>query len=257
MPRVETVLPEPAIISLDVCEELNNGGAFMIQRRGASPWANRLQLLDTVVAAPIVVRPGGDGLFWRQATSAVATVTGTGMSVPGWPCGNDYTGDPVSTLWPMSWRFQCLVKRTTPLTANAPFFFGVVGNTLTNPFSTAFPVWGLHSASTENGGRWTAYMRPRKGAAIIAVDTGVDPAAGPALLEIFYRDTTNPQCVTSINGVVVDTKTGIANVPQQGAADNDWLVGCTNGYAVGGAAGQVDRWRHARLTVTELSGFPS
>lgn len=249
----ETVLPEPEIRSIDVLEVLNNAGAFTVQRRGASYWA-RTQLLNSTGGNPIVVRPGTDGLFWWQATSVVGTQIFTAMTAPGWPMGNDYTGSPTSALLPLQWTFQLEVARVTPLVANAPLFFGIVGNSMSSPFSTTFPLAGFNSASTENGGRWTAYTRARKAGAITAVDSGV-AIAGRHLLELVYRDTTSPQVTLKVDGTVVTTVTGIANVPQQAANDNDWCIGIVSGASAGNAATQVDRWRRARLIVEELAGY--
>lgn len=254
MSRIETILPERQITSLDLLEEMNNGGAVSVARRGVPVWGNQSQLLASVAAAPTVARVGGDGLFWRRATSAAATQTGNFMTVPGWPVGNDYTGFPAYSLLPVEWRFQLLVKRGGPLVADAPAFFGIVGNSMSNPASTAFPLFGFNSATTENGGNWTSYLRSRKAGGIVAQDSGIDPTAAH-LLELVYRDSTAPQIQLLIDGVVVRTVAGIANVPQQGAADNDWCVGFINGRAAGGGVGQVDLFRQARLILTEQPGY--
>ncbi len=252
MPRNEAVLPEPDIFSTDTLEILSDAGAWLLTRRGA--YLGRNSLMDSSTGATAVMRPSSNGMFWRRALSVVNSHVGNGFVAPGWPVGNNYASTPVSAQLPLEWRFQLLVARTGPLTAGVPGFFGIIGNSFSTPVSSAFPLYGLHSLSTENGGAWTVYLRSRKAGAIVTTNLGIDPTT-QHLLELIYRDTSAPQIQLAVDGVVVDTVTGIANVPQQDMNENNWCVGFTNGRLAGGASGQADYYRRARLIIQELPGY--
>ncbi len=257
MAKVETVLPEAQIISLDVLEYLIAQSARCVVRRGNLAWNNRVALLDTISGAPAITRVGQpDGSLWRRVSSAIGAVQATYMQEPGWNVGNDYSADPDAALLPLLFQFSLEIKRTGALVANAPACVGLIGNTPNDPTINGRPCYLLHSIAGENGGRWTVYNRSRDAAAIVKTDTGVDPTTAHEVV-LTYRDTTNPYIALAIDGVEVDRQTGIANVPQYPAVLESWSIGAWNGFSAGGAGGQVDFWRNARLKITEQPGYPS
>lgn len=252
MSKNETVLPERLITSIDVQEVLHAGGGLLIQRRGGTTW-NRFVLLDQTTGT-VAIERDADGQFWRRASSALNTNTGYWMSSPNWPIGNDWSLLPPAAYLPTLWQFRLVVKRVLP--AGIPGFFGVFGQSPINPPSANnFCAYGLQSINTENGGRWTVKLRTVEGGAITSFDTGVDPSATGQLFELQYRDSTSPRIALLIDGVLVDERLGLANIPLVTAAARPWTIGYEVGINPGGGGPQVDRFRNARLIVTELPGY--
>jgi len=233
----------------------------VVVRRGNLAWANnRKTLLDTQAGTPAVTRVSSpDGSFWRRCIPAAGVVQSTYMQEPQWPVGSDRTIEPASARLPLRWRFQLEVKRTGALVANAPACVGLQGDVPNDPAAlNTNPCYLLHSIDSENAGRWTVYLRTRVAGALVKVDTGVDPTSGPHLVELLYDDTTAPLISLAIDGVVVDTRAGLANIPQYTSPNTtNWSVGAWNGFSVGGGAAQNDFWRNARLIISELPGYPS
>lgn len=255
------VLP-PALteerVALDVLDVIGRQMAVAVFRRGDSSWWNgaRSELMNTFSGAMGYTQQSSpDRGFWGRMVSAVGTINSRYFEYPSFPIGTDRTLDPPVGRLPLEWKFRLLVNRRTPLVNNAGLFVGAHQNIMSSPFGTTTPCYGLGSQFITNGGDWQVYIRQANAGPLTRLDTPFS-STQTRLIELTYRDTIDPMISLAIDGVVVDTRVGLAAIPVPPLVVNGWYLGYAQGFTVGGTAGQIDLCKNARLTVTELAGYP-
>jgi hypothetical protein len=259
------------LVICDVVESPSNnegsiGQAIVLGRRGVyGPLIGDVApngIFDSNVSGVQVAFRGG---VWAQVTSTGvaqrigATANNTRVRPP---IGVDVAGLAAAAVMPMRFDLSILVHRATPLVAVVPF--GLVmewdpGSPPANLLDTTTTRAGFQVASRSdvNGGRWTTGRRLTDGGAFVAgTDSGVDPADGfPHRIGIRYEHSTNPRLVGLVDGVEVGPLLGLAAIPSSTVLANLFRTSVVQDTTGGAAAGQVDRYVQARLTITQLPGF--
>lgn len=254
--RSETALPERDTTVLDVFEQMANGHQCLVSRRGSWNVANfnpRIQIYNLNTGSwPIVGLT--DGFYWYETTSAANSIRSRQFQdlQPGFP--GDESLAPAAGRYPYRITYEMVIKRATPLVADAPlgFYISFVG--LQIPEGTTNCGFGIYSSTPVNGGRWSVVSRKNTGGAAGAtIDTGI---AGDTqiLARLIYEHTSNPRLWAEVNGTVFGLLQGVANMPVI-PGGQDWFVIIVNGQSVGGGVGQVDRFRQPRIKIEELAGY--
>lgn len=258
----ESALPTPEIAIVDVSEQLTGNQTTMLWRNGYSRGFFNTGLDSGSVALASLHGGANFGtvslstLFegkgnW-QCTSASGVVNGRQSSVR-WPIGRDNSGDPVSANRPLRWIHEVELVRTGPIVNVTGYGYGFRGSNLLTALSTSLGIT-VESLTAINGGRWTVFCRQVNGGALtVSLDTGI-AGTTRVFLRWEYEDTRAPLLRLRINGQVILTLTGLANLPQPTAAQILY-PGFVQGDGTLTGVGQVDRCYNARWRVEIMPGY--
>lgn len=196
-----------------------------------------------VVAAGTTRTVAADGhaVYRMQPGAGATTSLSYGLA---WPLKRPWGLVAASGRVRRVWTYDCVVKRTLPLTASGLLFFGICDDPATS-FLVSSGGIALQSVDTENAGRWTARYRVPPGAATSLLDTGIAPDGTYQHLRMRYYDNENPRAEAYINGALVATFSG-ATLPgfETGEPYNPGIVATAQ---VG--AGQIDDVLYTRHAV--------
>lgn len=256
--RVDTATAPPEILALDLIDDFSlyeTPGSLL-----TAAWYARRGVPGRDPAANFYTFTGGTppAIFLLTGLPCYRYAPGLNnfggcFGFPAMPVGRDQTLTPASLRTARLYVWQTVVQRTTPLVAGARFEIGLTDDGSNLDISQIGLV--LRSDSTLNAGRWTVASRHESGdPTVIGVDTGVAPSGLQQAFELRYRESTSPQMEFFIDGALVATVAGLANLPVLSGGE------CVNISAVAGfaaqPAGQVDFLFNSRYFIQELEPLP-